>query len=676
MKNYRNKWAKLAAFVLTVLLITLTGILALESLLKQDYFDSAFDQNYLRSNEFGQKIYDANYQVEEAISNLPKAVSIMNEDTDLENLTFGGAYNQSGNLSDVDYYFYYKTDDLEITNVGLQKILDQKYYVGIQPNNYNLKLNPRLSKEEQNHIIYNGYINNIINNKIESFYAEKEDAILYIAYHDNVIEKEIVKFHEAQDYLQKSIFQGSIMLGISLLLIIYLSIVAGRKPEDDELHLWKIDKMFGEIHLILIGFSIFAYTYTIIISFNTLAYNYYGEKITILLTFIASILILAFTEMLWLSLCRKIKQKPRRNIFFTTGMLLSFIISILKKIYGYTKHNNKVFSRIKKPIILLINLIKKLPNKLKSTAKYFDDRLYERFPVTQKIHRLSYIYLALMVALSLLVIIFGLSSLGLFSLIAIGAMIYITINFIKKSRGNFDEINRGFDKGYKESLKAEKMKVDLITNVSHDLKTPLTSIISYAELLKSEEMSDVAKDYVQILDKKAKRLNVIVGDLFDLSKSTSGNLSFELEEINLKKLIEQTYADMEDKISASQLKFVLQLPDDPVNIYADGKKMYRVFQNLFDNALKYSLNGTRIYVTLENIDNIAIATVKNIASYEMNFAEDEIAERFTRGDSSRTTEGSGLGLSIAESFTQNCLGQFKISIDGDLFKVTLKFQTI
>lgn len=236
-----------------------------------------------------------------------------------------------------------------------------------------------------------------------------------------------------------------------------------------------------------------------------------------------------------------------------------------------------------------------------------------------------------------------------------------------------------YRKGIEKSVKAERMKIDLVTNVSHDLKTPLTSIISYVELLSREELSPAARDYVTILQQKSTRLKNIVADVFELAKTTSGEIAVANEQLDLNKLSYQTLAEMEDKISRSGFIVKADICDPPVTVVSDGKRIYRIIQNLMDNALKYSLNGTRIYYSLEKTDGSsdappqAVITIKNIASYEMNFTTEEILERFTRGDRSRTTEGSGLGLSIAQGFALACGGDFKIEIDGDMFKAIISF---
>ena len=245
--------------------------------------------------------------------------------------------------------------------------------------------------------------------------------------------------------------------------------------------------------------------------------------------------------------------------------------------------------------------------------------------------------------------------------------------FIKGNRKTYEAIDKGFNDSLEEQMKAERMKIQLITNVSHDLKTPLTSIIGYVDLLSKEPLEEPAREFVAVLSEKSDRLKHIVSDLFDLAKSTTGNIQVDLEELDLKRLIQQTMGDLSDEIEKSGLEFKMQLSDDAVMIHSDGKKLYRVFMNLLSNALQYALTGTRVYVTMEVLDGTAKVSIKNIAGYEMTFTEEEVLQRFTRGDQARTSEGSGLGLSIAESFTHVCGGKFKLVIDGDLFKVNVSF---
>ena len=226
-----------------------------------------------------------------------------------------------------------------------------------------------------------------------------------------------------------------------------------------------------------------------------------------------------------------------------------------------------------------------------------------------------------------------------------------------------------------ERMKSERMKVELITNVSHDLKTPLTSIISYAELLKQEEeLPEAARDYVQILSDKARRLQAMVQDVFEVSKATTGNLRVDVRPLDFAKLLRQTLADMAEDIETSGLALKPRLPEGPVWIAADGDRLYRVFQNLIGNALKYSLPGSRVYLDLTVEGTRATAMLRNTSREELPDGVD-LTERFVRGDESRTDGGSGLGLSIARTFTEACGGAFSVQTQADLFTATVSFPT-
>jgi len=234
-------------------------------------------------------------------------------------------------------------------------------------------------------------------------------------------------------------------------------------------------------------------------------------------------------------------------------------------------------------------------------------------------------------------------------------------------------LESGIETAVDQKSRADRMKVELITNVSHDLKTPLTSIINYVDLLCEEDMSPAAHDYAVALRDKSYKLKAMVQDVFDVSKASSGNMRVEKVVLDLSKLIRQTLADMDERIAESNLSFKINLPEEPVYIEGDGEKLYRVFQNLFVNALQYSLDYSRVHVGLSIQDGVAIATVKNTSRGELNFDNNEITERFVRADASRTSEGSGLGLSIAKSFAEACGGAFRIETDADMFVAIVSF---
>ena len=236
-----------------------------------------------------------------------------------------------------------------------------------------------------------------------------------------------------------------------------------------------------------------------------------------------------------------------------------------------------------------------------------------------------------------------------------------------------ENIESAMQKSVEKQMQAERLKIDLITNVSHDLKTPLTSMVGYTDLLKKEDLTPTAQDYVEVISAKQEQLKEMIQSLFELSKSTSGTEKFQMERMDMKRLLEQTLADMDDAIAQSGLSFRTALGEEPLPFLGDNGKMYRVVQNLVENILKYSLEGTRVYIDAGKENGEIFVTMKNISAYEMNFKAEEMMERFVRGDESRTSEGHGLGLAIASSYTANMGGRMELAADGDLFKVTLHF---
>ena len=243
---------------------------------------------------------------------------------------------------------------------------------------------------------------------------------------------------------------------------------------------------------------------------------------------------------------------------------------------------------------------------------------------------------------------------------------------LRRTAESLNDIQAGMRAALAEQTRSERMKVELVSNVSHDLKTPLTSILSYAELLRQEDLPPAAADYAKIIDQKAQRLKTMVEDVFDISKAAADQLPVHLERLDLGKLLRQTLADMDGPIQASALTFKAELPEEPVMITADGRRLYRVFQNLLDNALRYALEGSRVYLRLKTAEGTAEASVRSTSRTELPEGVDFTA-RFVRGDSSRTDGGSGLGLSIAKSFTEACGGSFRVETVADLFTAVVTF---
>lgn len=238
-----------------------------------------------------------------------------------------------------------------------------------------------------------------------------------------------------------------------------------------------------------------------------------------------------------------------------------------------------------------------------------------------------------------------------------------------------NDISNGFENAIQDRIKSERLKAELITNVSHDIKTPLTSIINYVDLLKQEDIqNEKAKEYIGILDNKSQRLKKLTEDLVEASKVSTGNISLNLENINIVELIKQALGEFEDKFKKRGLDVILDCKENEIIIKADNRYMYRIIENLFSNISKYALENSRVYVDIKKTQKSVIIEMKNISKDRLNISADELMQRFVRGDKSRTTEGSGLGISIAQNLTELQGGEFKLKLDGDLFKVELEWE--
>lgn len=247
----------------------------------------------------------------------------------------------------------------------------------------------------------------------------------------------------------------------------------------------------------------------------------------------------------------------------------------------------------------------------------------------------------------------------------------------KKQGENLNSIKLGIASAVEDKMKSERFKTELITNVSHDIKTPLTSIINYVDLLNKEDLqNDTAKEYLQIISRNSDRLKKLVVDLVDASKASSGVLKLDMKPMKIDVLLEQIAGEYSERLEENNLELIMRKPEESIQIMADGQRIYRVFDNLMNNICKYALANTRVYLLLEKENNKAIISFKNISATELDMSANDLMERFVRGDKSRNTEGSGLGLSIAESLTKLQNGDFQIQVDGDLFKIMITFPVL
>ena len=248
----------------------------------------------------------------------------------------------------------------------------------------------------------------------------------------------------------------------------------------------------------------------------------------------------------------------------------------------------------------------------------------------------------------------------------------------RKIAEQVNSIGSGLDAAVEKNMKSERLKTDLITNVSHDIKTPLTSIINYVNLLKQEKFDDPKiQRYIEVLEEKSQRLKTLTEDVVEASKVSSGNISLEFMNINMIELIQQTSGEFEEKFQTRNLTQIMNFPEEDAIVRVDGRRMWRVLANIYNNAAKYAMEGTRIYADLQTLDGKVIFSLKNISEQPLNISSaDELTERFIRGDLSRSTEGSGLGLSIAKTLTTMMGGTFDLYLDGDLFKVVIIFSKV
>ena len=452
------------------------------------------------------------------------------------------------------------------------------------------------------------------------------------------------------------VFAGAIVV---FFICVYLSVAAGRK-KDGELTSLAIDKMFTEINLFLM--LIFAVA-IILVAIVFLDYGAYFNNLGVFALASAGITAASFViGALALSDIRKLKMHTflKQSI---TYRLFSLAKRLLKKLWKFVIETYSALSGKGKAIMAIgifflysvITAFSFISGLLLAIAATGVLAVYTKRAVTD--------YEALIT---------GIDKIRSGDMTA--KIEGVTDEFLLPVAEGINSLGEGIGKAVDEKVKSERMKSELITNVSHDLKTPLTSIINYSDLLVKEELTPAeANDYASIISLKAEKLKKLTQDLFEISKVQSGNDVAVTEKLNLSTLIAQAMAEEESENEKSGLEFIISVPDK-INVLCDGKKMSRVFSNLIVNARLYSLSGTRVYIEAEEGTDGVLISFKNIASYKMNFKDDEITERFTRGDEARSSDGSGLGLSIAKSFTEACGGSFSVKTDGDLFKAAVRLK--
>lgn len=465
----------------------------------------------------------------------------------------------------------------------------------------------------------------------------QENTVVYLAYTEEFLNPAIEEWNKTSEEASQQLYQLILFISGFLFLFIYLALVIGRKSfQDKEIHFHFVDKMFTDINVIIVA--------AFILLFFVLAEFLYNVDQQMILLISIPIAIIVFV--LILSLVKHIKNRTLFKHTLIFQMIL-IIVQWINNIYRSGKTGMKtVLIVVGYPILIALTFFM-FPVTI-GVAAWFAYKKVKEFQAIQdgvaeiKTGNLHHLI--------------DVTSKGEFATLA----------------KNINTITDGLKNAVNNELKSERLKTELITNVSHDIRTPLTSIITYVDLLKQTEDPIIAKGFVEILDQKSKRLKSLTDNLFDAAKASSGNVPVELEKIDVNSLITQGIGELTDKIEANNLQFKVNHSEDKIYVKADGRLLWRSIENLFSNIFNYALEGSRVYIDISDRDDKIQMTFKNISAAELNMTADELMERFKRGDESRSTEGSGLGLSIARSLIELQKGDFSIHIDGDLFKVIIK----
>lgn len=475
--------------------------------------------------------------------------------------------------------------------------------------------------------------------------------------------------YETYSKLMFPMLAGAIFGSVLWLIgMVWLTVTAGRKPKDEEIHLNGFDRWYTEIAA---GTVIGIWLAGTIISGTLIANSSLGYSHAVV-TVIVTCLICGTYTMAW----------------FLIGYL-----SLVRRIKAGTLWKNSLIRTV-------LKWIGKCSGKLSDFARAFSRNTAEKIKVL--------LVGGAFLFLQFLIIGCGFTGAGVFLIILLIVDAAAVIFIIRKADGldlimdglkkisdgelqykiktdtltgkqkvmaeYINNIGSGLDAAVENSLKKERMQTELITNVSHDLKTPLTSIINYVDLMKRENPTDPKiQEYLRILDEKSQRLKVLTEDVVEASKASTGNIKLEMNDIDFVEMVQQVIGEFEEKFQEKNLTMMVHFTDEPSIIYADGQRMWRVLENVFGNVVKYAMEGTRVYAEISNRNKKVTFSLKNISAQPLNISADELTERFIRGDVARNTEGSGLGLSIAKSLTELQGGEFKLYLDGDLFKVMITF---
>lgn len=675
---------KIIVFMITIICFTGAITLFLDIVeLHQGDFDAAFEESYYLSREYIQE----SSQIIEILTTL---ISLKSE----ENILNGGTTTkeeikrEEGNLFSsfknsrsynhkLSYEENYKIfqeiyaekiaqindkliqTDFKNYNLALRKLeefqQDIFYYVSDGNNTFTNSTNTskgyikRYIKRYPSYMILDKleqtvYPNEIATNKYYHWLfpninkLEQANNTLYIAFSDQFLKPRIEDWRRNKEFITNSLNKIiGLLLGL-VVAFIYLLVVIGRKPEDNKVHLNFIDRLYNDFNIVICFLLIGLW-------FGAINFVLYEYKI-----FEAVFPITLFIGTLGLVLVLSVVKHIKNRTFIKHTL----IYTIFHKLFRFIKDIYDSGSVGIKIILIVIGY----PVLVALT--------FFMFPITIGIA----VWVALKKVKEYKAIKEGVERVK-------NGDIYHKININSSGEfgslaANINSITDGLNKAVANELKSERLKTELITNVSHDIRTPLTSIITYVDLLRNEKDPIKTKEYIDVIDQKSQRLKILTDDLFEASKASSGNIPVNYEKIDIVSLITQGLGELDDKVREQELDFKINHPKDKVYIEADGKLLWRAIENLLSNIFKYGLKGSRVYIDIEDLGNEISLVIKNISAYELNISSNELMERFKRGDEARTSQGSGLGLSIAKSLIEIQKGSFKIEIDGDLFKAIIK----
>lgn len=688
-KTYSRKGiAKLTAFILIIICFLIGTSSALNIYLNVEYFESITVKSYMESNtlsnelryaanrlEHVMKVYKGegyilsgktvrNLDIEDSwqLTNLYNNFMVekgSEDSNELRNLfwieknkeieeikkaimkTDLTNYEQIINeLNNPSGLIYYATDGIyECTNTNNP---NRDYY--LQFNVYITidKLGMKLEPENG----YNDYSSSLLDT-FEDIEDGRKQFAIYAAITEEGLLNRVEKWNEDRLILIKNAIIIVMCVVLALLSLVYLLVVTGKVTEDEEVHMLAFDKLYSDINISLIaGMFILSYYQF----YNVLNIRYTSENLMRFIMTSLVVVVISLFLILLFSIARHIKNKT----IIKHSMIYSILSYFAKVVVRIVASGPLMY----KSMMAVVGLI---------LISYYSSRV-PKIIIPVIVVSLYYIYIKV----------------KRFQIIQEGLKNVITGDYNYKidfeGNGEFkqlaEDINSmtsGLKEAVQSEIKSERLKTELITNVSHDIKTPLTSIISYVDLLKREGLSSPnASKYLDVLDRKSNRLKTLTEDLFEAAKATSGSIEPEFEKVNVNALMAQVLGELDEKISESKLTFKVTSEKDKVIAKADGRLLSRVMENLLSNIFKYALKESRVYINIYETEKEVIISFKNISAYELNMPVDELMERFKRGDESRSSEGNGLGLAIARSLMEIQEGSLELSIDGDLFKAEIK----